>query len=162
MENPNHTAHSNEMFEITNLNYRTIADTLRDEISTKDWINSSLTGSLPAVLPAVENVTGTSGTDIAVESGFALPAVLPAVEGVTGTSGTDIAAGVDRSRPAVEWRLVLSAIVYRRTEQRPEGVCRPIADVVPVWWEFQTVGADGPVSNDFSFSQLKPFIIDYE
>ncbi len=136
MENPKQTTHSNEMIEITNLNYRTIADALRDEISTKDWINLTL----PGVLPAVDNVAGTSGTDIAVENGLTLPGVLP----------------------AVAWRLVLSAIVYRRTEQRPEGVCRPIADVVPVWWEFQTVGADGPVSNDFSFSQLKPFIVDYE
>ncbi len=136
MENPNCTPNRNEMIDITDDNYRTIAAILRDELQTTEWYNAILTGTLQSVLPAVDNVTGTSGIDIALECGC--------------------------SRPAVEWRLVLSAIVYRRTEQLPEGARRPIADVVPVWWEFHTVGADGPVSNNFSFSELKPFLIDYD
>ena len=62
----------------------------------------------------------------------------------------------------VEWRLTLTAIIYRRTEILPEGVRRPIDDVVPVWWEFSTVGEGGAISNDFSFNKLKPCLIDYD
>ena len=79
------------------------------------------------------------------------------LEGALTTS--DDAAGTS---PTIEWRLILSAIVYRRPDLRPEGGRRPVSDVVPVWWEFHTVGADGPVSNNFSFSELKPFLIDYD
>jgi hypothetical protein len=59
-------------------------------------------------------------------------------------------------------RLVLTAIVYRRTELLPEGECRPISDVVPVWWEFSTIVESGSVASDFSFSELKPYLIDYD
>jgi hypothetical protein len=67
-------------------------------------------------------------------------------------------------------RLTLTAIVYRRTEHLPEGECRPIADVVPVWWEFTTTTTsssstgDGiiPAPNNFSFSELKPYLVDYD
>jgi hypothetical protein len=59
-------------------------------------------------------------------------------------------------------RLVLTAIVYRRTEHLPEGVRRPISDVVPVWWEFSTADDEGQCPNDFSFSELKPYLIDYD
>uniref|UniRef100_S0DGN6 Uncharacterized protein n=1 Tax=termite gut metagenome TaxID=433724 RepID=S0DGN6_9ZZZZ len=59
-------------------------------------------------------------------------------------------------------RLVLTAIVYRRTETAPEGTRRPIADIVPVWWELATVQECGCVTNDFSFSELKPYLIEYE
>ncbi len=165
MENLNHTPNSIEMIDITSDNYRNIANSLRDELQTTEWINTTLTGTLTGTLPgvstAVGKVTATSGTDIAVEGGC--------------------------SRPAVEWRLVLSAIVYRRTDRRPEGERRPIADIVPVWWEFHTSlvadnerdtsdGDDAPATpgsapdrqqkgqcpNNFSFTELKPFIIDYE
>jgi hypothetical protein len=57
-------------------------------------------------------------------------------------------------------RLTLTAIIYRRTETLPEGPRRPISDVVPVWWEFSTVGPEGPMPNDFSFDELKPYLID--
>lgn len=50
-----------------------------------------------------------------------------------------------------------SVIVYRRRESLPEGEFRPIADLVPVWWEFHTVGEAGEVLNDFSFSELKAY-----
>ncbi len=58
--------------------------------------------------------------------------------------------------------LTLTAIVYRRTEMLPEGPRRPISDVVPVWWEFTTTQSIGGVTNDFSFSELKPHLIDYD
>ncbi len=123
------------MIEITTENYRTIAARLREEIATTEWLNTSLE----------------------IETG------------------------------GIECRLTLTAIIYRRTEILPEGVCRPIADIVPLWWEFQTIADDdrdssddradsptpgnasdyapdqgqkGQCPNDFSFSELKPFLID--
>lgn len=57
--------------------------------------------------------------------------------------------------------LTLTSIVYRRTESLPEGGFSRIADIVPVWWEFSTVQECGAVLNDFSFSELKPYIIEY-
>jgi hypothetical protein len=63
-------------------------------------------------------------------------------------------------------RLTLTAIIYRRTEHLPEGECRPIADVVPVWWEFttSTTTDDGiiPAPNNFSFSELKTYLVDHD
>jgi hypothetical protein len=58
--------------------------------------------------------------------------------------------------------LTLTAIVYRRTETTPECVRRPVSDVVPVWWDFSTVQECGQVLNDFSFMELKPYLIEYE
>jgi hypothetical protein len=57
--------------------------------------------------------------------------------------------------------LTLSAIVYRRTEELPEGDVSRISNIVPVWWEFSTVQECGEVSNDFSFAELKPYVIEY-
>lgn len=56
----------------------------------------------------------------------------------------------------VECTLVLSAVVYRRTERAPEGCCEPICDLVPVWWEFHTRPASGDeLLNDFSFDEVR-------
>ena len=33
-----------------------------------------------------------------------------------------------------------------------------IADLVPVWWEFHTVGSDGEALNDFSFSEVRALL----
>jgi hypothetical protein len=57
--------------------------------------------------------------------------------------------------------LTLTAIVYRRAEELPEGSVSRIADVVPVWWEFSTVQECGEVLNNFSFAEFKPYIIEY-
>jgi hypothetical protein len=67
----------------------------------------------------------------------------------------------DASDP-VEWSLTLTAIVYRRREIFPEGARHPISDIVPVWWQFRTTDTRGECLNDFSFTQLKPYLIDYE
>ena len=32
------------------------------------------------------------------------------------------------------------------------------ADLVPVWWEFHTVGSDGEALNDFSFSEVRALL----
>jgi hypothetical protein len=57
--------------------------------------------------------------------------------------------------------LTLTAIIYRRTETLPEGEFSRIADLVPVWWEFSTNGECGEVLNDFSFAELKPYLVEY-
>ncbi len=59
-------------------------------------------------------------------------------------------------------RLVTTAIIYRREEILPEGKRRVIADVVPVWWELRTEQTFGEVMNDFSFAELKQYLIDDE
>jgi len=56
-------------------------------------------------------------------------------------------------------RLVVSVIVYRRRESLPEGDRRPVSDLVPVWWEFRTSDDGEEVSNDFSFSELKSYLL---
>lgn len=60
---------------------------------------------------------------------------------------------------SVDCRLSVSVIVYRRLDRAPEGNTRPIADLVPVWWEFHTVGPDGEWLNDFSFGELRNCIV---
>ncbi len=46
-------------------------------------------------------------------------------------------------------RLIATLILYRQP-----------ADVVPVWWEFHTEDEHGgECANDFSFSELKPFLL---
>ncbi len=59
-------------------------------------------------------------------------------------------------------RLVVTLVVYRRTETLPEGVRRPISNVVPVWWELTTTTEGVNALYDFSFSELKPYLIDHE
>lgn len=59
-------------------------------------------------------------------------------------------------------RLVATLVIYRRTETVPEGVRRTVSNIVPVWWELATTDAEGDVPNDFSFGELKPYLIDYE
>ena len=75
-------------------------------------------------------------------------------EWFNGTLGGDL--------PDLEWRLTLTAIAYRRDEVLPEGARRPVSDVVPVWWEFSTLTEEGQCPNDFSFTELKPYLIDYD
>ena len=58
----------------------------------------------------------------------------------------------------MECRLTASVIVYRRREQLPEGDRDAIADLVPGWWEFHTVGSDGEALNDFSFSEVRALL----
>ncbi|MDR2890580.1 MAG: hypothetical protein LBV18_03115 [Alistipes sp.] len=58
-------------------------------------------------------------------------------------------------------RLTTTLIVYRHLETLPEGATRRrIIHVVPIWWELSSVTDEGAVPNDFSFGELKPFLID--
>ena len=56
-------------------------------------------------------------------------------------------------------RLTASLILYRRRDEWPEGRRFRLTDVVPVWWEFHIVTTEGEVPNDFSFTDLKPFLL---
>lgn len=58
-----------------------------------------------------------------------------------------------------ECRLTVSVIVYRRRLSLPEGVTDSVCDLVPVWWEFHTTTEEGEVPNDFSFTELKGYIL---
>lgn len=58
----------------------------------------------------------------------------------------------------MDCRLTTSVIVYRNRVSRPEGDSNPISDLVPVWWEFHTVGPEGERLNDFEFSELKHYL----
>jgi hypothetical protein len=57
--------------------------------------------------------------------------------------------------------LTATLLVYRNEETLPEGMRSVISDIVPVWWEFSTVFPGmGEVVNDFSFAEMKRFIVD--
>lgn len=56
-------------------------------------------------------------------------------------------------------RLTASLVLYHSDDRWPEGCRRRLTDVVPVWWEFHTVTADGEVPNDFSFAELRPSLL---
>lgn len=62
---------------------------------------------------------------------------------------------VEGGAEGAAWRLTASVIVYRRRVSLPEGTAEPIADLVPVWWEFHTFAAKGEVPNDFSFGEVR-------
>lgn len=57
--------------------------------------------------------------------------------------------------------LTVSMVIYRAAEALPEGgIRRAVTDIVPVWWEFSTCLSDGvEVLNDFSFAELKKFVL---
>ena len=59
---------------------------------------------------------------------------------------------------SVECRMELSAVVYRRTEQYPEGERSLVVDMVPVWWEFHTFVNGEEVLNNFSFNEMREYI----
>lgn len=55
----------------------------------------------------------------------------------------------------LQCRFTASVIVYREHLVQPEGHSEPVCDLVPVWWEFHTIGDEGELVNDFDFSELK-------
>ena len=67
-------------------------------------------------------------------------------------------AALDFEWGGVECHMVLSAVVYRRTEQFPEGESSVVADMVPVWWEFHTFVDGDEVLNNFSFNEMREYI----
>lgn len=64
-------------------------------------------------------------------------------------------------KDGVEYRMVLSAIVYRHNETLPEGRIDSVIDnIVPVWWEFHTKGEQGEMINDFDFGEFKSIFLE--
>ncbi len=47
-----------------------------------------------------------------------------------------------------------------KADPMPEKTQKPIQNVIPVWWELKTTTDDGLQLNDFSFSEIKPLLID--
>lgn len=86
-------------------------------------------------------------------------------EGVAGAlaealEGRDYFSGsVEFDTEEVGTTLIATLLVYRRDERYPEGRRREITDIVPVWWEFRTIQECGEVSNDFSFGELKKYLL---
>lgn len=68
---------------------------------------------------------------------------------------------VDVAHGAWSATLTVSMVIYRAAETLPEGGVRHfVTDIVPVWWEFSTCLSDGgEVLNDFSFAELKKFVL---
>lgn len=65
---------------------------------------------------------------------------------------------VELEHEGVECRLVTSVMVCHRDISLPEGEVRVISDLIPVWWEFHTVGENGELVNDFDFSDLREWL----
>ncbi len=82
-----------------------------------------------------------------------LASLLEAVGGRGYFSGS-----IEGEAPDGEWRLTVSAIVYRKRISAPEGDCDVVSDLVPVWWEFHTFTPEGERLNDFSFSELRELL----
>ena len=65
---------------------------------------------------------------------------------------------LDFEHEQVVCHMVLSAVIYHHIHRCERGDVRLISDVVPVWWEFHTILADGEVLNDFSFNTLREYL----
>lgn len=57
------------------------------------------------------------------------------------------------------FRLHLTAVLYRITEWRPDGVACPISSVAPLWWELHSFVDEEEVLNDATFDRIKEYII---
>ena len=51
-------------------------------------------------------------------------------------------------------------ILYRSTDERPDGTAVLTDDVVPVWWECHTECGAVEMLNDFDFSEIRRRLLD--
>lgn len=61
----------------------------------------------------------------------------------------------------IRCRMTLSAVIYRSKDIDAEHHQRGIDDIIPVWWEFHTLTANGDgeeILNDFSFNELRTYL----
>lgn len=61
----------------------------------------------------------------------------------------------------IRCRMTLSAVIYCSYDFNAEQSVRTISDIIPVWWEFHTLKANGngeEILNDFSFNELRTYI----
>lgn len=69
---------------------------------------------------------------------------------------------VDYDNGSFTAALRTTLIIYREPLLDPADPSRAatrITDIVPVWWEFHTYGESGEAPNDFSWGELKEFMI---
>lgn len=50
-------------------------------------------------------------------------------------------------------------LVYREEVADHDATWSRITDIIPVWWEFESVGEYGSSLNDFSWSALREYLI---
>lgn len=58
--------------------------------------------------------------------------------------------------------LRVTLIIYREPLDLPDDparLCELITDIVPVWWEFNTLVDGKPANNDFSWRSLKEYLL---
>ena len=64
---------------------------------------------------------------------------------------------------ADEYHILLrtSLIIYRQPLRDPSGPGNTshITDIIPVWWDCETTGPYGIVTNDFSWSEFRPYLL---
>lgn len=61
----------------------------------------------------------------------------------------------------IRCRMTLSAVIYRSHNIDAEHGESSIEDIIPVWWEFHTITANGDgeeILNDFSFNELTTYL----
>lgn len=61
----------------------------------------------------------------------------------------------------IRCRMTLSAVIYRSNNSDSESNGSEIEDIIPVWWEFHTITANGDgeeILNDFSFNELRTYL----
>lgn len=58
-----------------------------------------------------------------------------------------------------ECKLLTSLVIIRTTAEMPEGECDRIEEIIPVWWELSTAVDGVEILNDFSFGDLKNFLL---
>lgn len=59
----------------------------------------------------------------------------------------------------IDCRFTASLIVYRQQTSMPDDTITTIDDIVPVWWQFSTSREGIDLLNDFSFGELRDFIL---
>lgn len=143
------------MIEITSEIYSAVAARLTDAIEASDFFNGTIefeTDEFYSVLTLTAIVRRRSETlpEHSDPSGSPGPSRASGLSGLSGLSGSGGYSATTRASGS-SWSC--------GSFGHPCHSRRPIADVVPVWWEFSTVQADGEVLNDFSFSLLRPLLI---
>lgn len=67
---------------------------------------------------------------------------------------------IEIEEPHFTATLTATLIVYRERERQADEPVAAISNMVPVWWEFRTIGPDGDeVLNDFEFQPLKEAVL---
>lgn len=58
--------------------------------------------------------------------------------------------------------LYVTLIIYREPLDDPTDMTHNatrIRDIVPIWWEYKVIQANGPVMNDFSWREFRDYLL---